>query len=108
MAKQPETKLKEKIRPLLDAISRSWWVKTSFFSIRGIPDFLGCVNGHFVAIELKKEHAKPDPSREVLQRWVCSRIRDAGGMAFDRVDDSNYLEVIWMISETCLPDQRKL
>lgn len=58
----------------------AWFVK--FFANghtrSGVPDLLCCVNGYFVAVEVKasKGHASP------LQIYHCNRIREAGGFAF--------------------------
>ena len=80
MPKQPETLFKEKIKPLLEAIPCSWWTKISQRSIRGTPDFLGCIRGHFVALELKKSKAD---TADPLQRWNLARIQNlAGGLSF--------------------------
>lgn len=77
MSKKPETAFKERIRPLLDKLTHSWWVKTQLIAVCGIPDFLGCINGQFVALELKKdEHEQPTK----LQSWVLRKIIRAGGI----------------------------
>jgi hypothetical protein len=78
MAKKPETLFKERVLPILRALPRSWWFKVDLISLRGIPDIIGCVNGQFVALELKKDsrsHADP------LQGWVMRKILAAGGWA---------------------------
>lgn len=77
MAEKNETKFKKRIRPLLEAIPRSWWLKTQERTMRGVPDFLGSVRGHFVALELKMDGEEPD----MLQEWVLGKIIKAGGMA---------------------------
>jgi len=43
--------------------------------IRGTPDFLLCINGNFVAIELKVEAAL-----EHLQEYKLGLISEAGGI----------------------------
>lgn len=43
----------------------------------GIPDILACVNGHFVAIEVKAQNGKPSD----LQLYNVKKIREAGGVA---------------------------
>ncbi len=69
-----------------------WWVK--YFANRntksGIPDILACVNGYFVAIEVKAQTGKPSD----LQKYHCRKIREAGGVAvivypsgFERLKD---------------------
>lgn len=76
--KKPETVFKEKIRPLLEALPNTWVCKTQQISIRGTPDFLLCIAGHFAALELKKD-GKTDASP--LQQFTLQRIRHAGGYA---------------------------
>lgn len=48
-------------------------------AISGTPDLLLCVNGTFVALELKKD-AKSKPTE--LQKHNLNRIIQAGGLAF--------------------------
>ena len=43
---------------------------------KGIPDLLACVNGHFVAIEVKAQNGKPSE----LQVYNIKKIREAGGV----------------------------
>lgn len=43
----------------------------------GIPDLLVCVNGYFLAIEVKAQTGKPSE----LQLWHRDQIRKAGGLA---------------------------
>lgn len=56
-----------------------WYVK--YFANRntrsGVPDLLACVDGYFVAIEVKAENGKPSE----LQLWNVEQIRNAGGIA---------------------------
>lgn len=100
---KPETKFKTRIRPLLNAIPSSWWVKAQFIAIRGIPDFIGCINGYFVALELKV-----DDRESKLQGWVLDRIKRAGGVAFV-VTPENWPDVFHQlkgISQTKVVDKR--
>lgn len=56
------------------------WVVKYFgnsFSQNGVPDLLCCVNGRFVAIEVKADNGKPTKLQEVTVR----KIKDAGGIA---------------------------
>ena len=80
MPKKPETLFKERIRPFLDNIPNSWWFKTQQLSTLGIPDFIGCVRGKFVALELKRDQ-KEASKRHALQRHVLQCIVKAGGYA---------------------------
>lgn len=83
MRKQPETKFKEKVLPLLRALPNSWFVKTQLVAVLGIPDLLGCLNGKFVALELKRNstEAKRLTGRVRLQGHILLSIRNAGGYA---------------------------
>ncbi len=76
---QKETLFKLNVRPKLDAIPKSWWVKTQMLATCGIPDFLGVIKGIFVAIELKKDrYSKPSK----LQLYVLEKIKSAGGRVY--------------------------
>lgn len=46
-------------------------------AIVGTPDFLGCVAGHFVAVELK---ATPKDKLRPMQQYNLDRIKAAGGI----------------------------
>lgn len=43
----------------------------------GIPDILACVNGYFLAVEVKAENGKPSE----LQKYHVREINDTGGCA---------------------------
>ena len=77
--KQPETKFKEIVAKDLDKLPFCWKVKTQQVALRGIPDFLICLAGHFIAIELKRDE-KEQPNE--LQKWTLSSIAHAGGISF--------------------------
>lgn len=82
--KQFENKIKKFLKD-----NGCWFVK--YFANRntraGVPDLLACVNGYFVAIEVKAENGKPSE----LQLWNVEQIRKAGGIAIvlypDQFDD---------------------
>jgi hypothetical protein len=79
LAKKPETVFKDRIRPKLKAIPNSWWEKIQQVVIRGTPDFIGVINGVFIALELKKdENENPEP----LQLHKLKLIERAGGKAY--------------------------
>jgi hypothetical protein len=101
MARQKESLWSDKAIKMLRTIPNSWWMKKEAAAIRGLPDILGCVNGFFVAIELKNSNAKKDPSREKLQEYVCSQIGDAGGLAYSRVTELNFSDAFNHIKEQC-------
>jgi len=76
--RKPETRFKERIRPKLAELPNTWIVKIQQAALRGTPDFLMCVHGVFVALELKAT-AKDQPSE--LQKYTLAQIRKAGGLA---------------------------
>ena len=47
------------------------------FTKAGVPDLLCCVNGRFLAIEVKAENGKVSD----LQTYNIERIKEAGGVA---------------------------
>lgn len=57
-----------------------YFIKTVLCNRRGIPDLIMCINGKFIAIELKSpmRKAKATP----LQIHEINRIQKAGGLAF--------------------------
>ena len=78
MAKQAESKFYNRIKPKLEALPNSHMIRVQQISNRGTPDILMCVNGLFIAIELKKgvgEKASP------LQEWHILKINQTGGWA---------------------------
>ena len=79
MAKKEETLFKERITPKLKSLTNVWYFKSSERSIRGIPDIIMCLNGQFIAMELKKS-ASATTSK--LQDYNLLRIRQCGGRAF--------------------------
>lgn len=75
---KPETRFKEKVMAALKTLPFTWHVKTQQRSVRGIPDLLLCVRGHFVAAELK---ATPEEDPDPLQEFNLAKITRSGGIA---------------------------
>lgn len=73
-----EKNFENRIKAYLDSKS-CWYVKyfANGFTKKGIPDLLACVNGRFVAIEVKASKGKASE----LQKHEISKIHDAGGIA---------------------------
>lgn len=93
MAKQPESILKERVLADLHKLPKTYAVKIQQVVIRGTLDIFVCVNGYFVALELKRdERQKPDP----LQSHVIDKIKKAGGQAF-LVHPMNWPDVLMQI-----------
>ncbi len=82
MPSQPEAKLSKKIRLALGREVGGLWTKVHGgpFQSAGLPDIIGCVQGRFVGIEVKR------PGREhtlaPLQRSTLDAIQSEGGIAF--------------------------
>lgn len=80
MARKPETVFRARIRPLLEQLPNTTIFGIQQVAIRGVPDFLLCINGLFVALELKKD-AKSEPSE--LQKYTINHIKNKShGIAF--------------------------
>ena len=74
---KPEKKFENQVKEFLN--DRGIWVlKTWSNGIQreGVPDLVTCVNGLFVAVELKAPKGKPSK----LQLWNIEKIRAAGGI----------------------------
>lgn len=73
-----EKLFEEKIKNFLKS-KGCWYVK--YFANRmtksGIPDILACVNGYFLAIEVKAPKGKPSE----LQYYHQDQIRESGGIS---------------------------
>ena len=100
MASTPEGKVKDKIKKILKAHNIYYAMPHgSGFGNAGVPDFLCCVQGEFLAVEAKANGNKPTE----LQLKNMKEIRDSGGMAVvitDQVNDIQYLrEIIKRLKE---------
>ena len=76
-----EALVKKKLMVNLRQIPKSIWYTHQAGSIRGVADIIGCVNGVFVALEVKRsleEYNKKSP-RSALQEKFLSDIRRSGG-----------------------------
>lgn len=74
-----EKNFETKVKKYIESVG-GWQVK--FFANRmtktGIPDILACIDGHFVAVEVKAQNGTPSD----LQLYHCAKIRKSGGFAF--------------------------
>lgn len=89
MSQKPETVFQRRVLDRLRTIPDSWWEKIAQVSIRGTPDIIGCVRGHFVALELKRA---PNAKIDQLQLHKLDKIEEAGGLALV-VNPENFEEV---------------
>lgn len=78
MAATPESKVKAKIKKLLAEYDVYYAMPIgTMFGNSGVPDFLCCVKGRFLAIEAKAGKGKTT----ALQEKHLADIREAGGLA---------------------------
>jgi len=78
MASTPEALVKKRIRKILDTTSTYYAMPVGTgYGNSGVPDFLCCSNGHFLAIEAKAGKGKTT----ALQDAHIERIQKAGGTA---------------------------
>lgn len=80
MAKTPEGKFQEQVIKYLKSHPRCWYTKVWGGGLQrsGIPDILACINGLFIALELKAENGKPTP----LQVYNIEQIKKSGGIGY--------------------------
>lgn len=80
MPKQPETRLQVKIRKALEKkYPGSFWFKVHGgpYQRMGIPDLLGCIDGYYIALEVKTKKGKPSD----IQIETIKLIITAGGFS---------------------------
>lgn len=79
MATTPEGKVKDKLVKLLKSIDAYYFFPaTHGYGRSGVADVVGCLHGHFFAIECKAEGKQPT----ALQRDEMRKVREAGGVSF--------------------------
>ncbi|WP_078682712.1 VRR-NUC domain-containing protein [Clostridium sp. USBA 49] len=73
-----EKQFQTKVIRYLKSLPNTWFFKMwgGGFQRSGIPDLICCINGVFVAIELKEEKGKPTE----LQKLNIKNINAAGGI----------------------------
>ena len=75
----PEAKVKKKVKAILESHGAYYAMPIGAgFGNAGVPDFLICLRGRFVAIECKAADNKPT----ALQQRELKNIMTAGGHAF--------------------------
>lgn len=99
-AMTPEAKVKKNVKEVLDSYAGSVWYFMpvgGMFGRSGVPDFIACVEGQFVAIETKAGKNKPT----ALQELAMSKLRLAGGMTVV-INETNINDLHELIHEICL------
>lgn len=73
-----EKSYENKIKKFIESVG-GWWVKFhgNAFTRDGVPDLLCCVNGKFLAIEVKGDGGEPSE----LQLHEIEEIKKVGGVA---------------------------
>lgn len=68
----------------LKAIPDSYFFSKEAGAIRGISDIIGCINGRFIALEVKKslDESKKYSPRNALQDKFLADIKKIGGRAY--------------------------
>lgn len=74
-----EQQLQKKIITYLESLG-AWTVKTITTNKRGTPDILACLDGRFIAIEVKAKGKLNTVSK--IQEHQLNTITDKGGIAF--------------------------
>lgn len=86
-----EKDYENKIKKFIESVG-GWWVKFhgNAFTRDGVPDLLCCINGKFLAIEVKRDDGEPSK----IQLHEIEEIKKAGGFAgvyypkdFDRLKE---------------------
>lgn len=90
-----EADVKDKIKALLKR-HKAWYTMPfqAGYSQIGVPDFLVCINGKFLAIEAKFGKNKPT----ALQHKALQDIRQAGGRAWV-INEKNLAELDSLLFE---------
>jgi len=87
--KKPETNFrKNKVIPFLKTLNNCFYFPIQQRSLIGDPDFLICLNGTFVSLELKADNGILAP----LQEYKANEIRKCKGLSFV-VNPSSWDEV---------------
>lgn len=71
-----EATLTKHVKNYLDSLPNVQWYKASDRYHKGVSDIIACVEGKYVAIELKAENGKPSPH----QLLYIKQVRSAGGV----------------------------
>jgi hypothetical protein len=81
---QLESAFERKCIDELRDLEHSWWpAKVESFSVRGLPDRVGCINGRLIALEFKRSKKEStDKGRAALQKITLSQIKLAGGLSY--------------------------
>ena len=79
MAQTPEGRVKDAVRKILNSMDVYHFMPPgNGFGRAGIPDIIGCMNGHFIAIECKAGKGRTTALQDRELDWITL----SGGFAF--------------------------
>lgn len=81
----PETKFKMRVQRDLKTVPSCWFTKIQQRVKRGDPDFLVCLGGFFVGLELK---ASAKAKIDKLQHYTLEKIRESGGIGIVAIPEN--------------------
>jgi penicillin-binding protein-related factor A (putative recombinase) len=95
-----EADYQRKLIKKLKAIPRSYFFVKEAGSIRGIADIIGCINGYFVALEVKRslEESKKYSTRNALQNKFLADIQRVKGIAY-KIYPENEEEILLILHD---------
>jgi pantoate kinase len=89
MAQTPEAKVKAKIKEILKAHNIYYVMPIGTgYGNSGVPDFLCCVHGYFMAIEAKAGKG----TTTALQEKNLTNVRNSGGVALV-INETNLVDI---------------
>ena len=91
---QSESAIVKKIREALQQNVGGFWFKVHGgpFQMAGLPDLLGCVQGRFIGVEVKRPSRMKDISP--IQERVIHKITLNGGLAIVACDPNTAVEEV--------------
>lgn len=93
---KPETRFRvNTVTPFLKSLKNTSYFPIQQLAIRGDPDFILCIWGRFVALELKKDAAEDARS---LQQYKLQKVQKTNGISFV-ASPENWEEVSKKLSE---------
>jgi len=74
----------------LKKLPNTWWLRSHMAKKAGVPDYIGCVAGQFVAIEFKRGSINtPSP----LQQYTIANMQHAGAKCWV-VNNNNWQSAV--------------
>lgn len=96
-AKTPEGVVKQQIKDILDSLGAWWFMPATYgYGRSGVPDFIVCYKGNFIAIEAKSN--KTTHPVTALQQRELDKISGAEGLGLV-VDEDNVKSLSQLLLE---------